>query len=462
MRNIGIQTERLLALSSIMLIVLLTGAIWSPRAATAATYYVATTGSPSNTCTQAQSPDTPKQTIANGKTCLASGDILTVRGGFYNEVITKDNLPSGSSWSTATLIRAFPGEVARVNNIDINTYSSGSVSYVIFRGFLIDGNGVFIGGPNGSFIRLDSIEIRNAPDSGLQLFGTGHHNELINLHVHDNGNNRLDHGLYAAQQHLLVDGGQFNNNSGYGIQIYDSTPGVNSTGTIIRNARIYNNRGDGGVTLNHGNDLQFYNNLVYNNTFGNGGEGLAICYGAPNNVQVYNNTFYGNGGAGLAICANVFNTLVKNNIVFGNNGTIRNFGTGTTFANNSTVDPSFVNAGGGDFQLRAMSVARDAGTTLTTFNTDIVGVPRPQGPAWDIGAYEFVEGGGGPPPITTTTWIFCATENQFCAFTGTKLVRYGAGSTFTFRTATNGISCSNAVFGDPLVGVVKHCDQTQP
>jgi hypothetical protein len=54
--------------------------------------------------------------------------------------------------------------------------------------------------------------------------------------------------------------------------------------------------------------------------------------------------------------------------------------------------------------LRAQSVARDAGTTLTTFNTDIVGVHRPQGSAWDIGAYEFVEGGGRPPitlpPIT--------------------------------------------------------------
>ena len=68
---------------------------------------------------------------------------------------------------------------------------------------------------------------------------------------------------------------------------------------------------------------------------------------------------------------------------------------------------------------------------------------------------------GGPPPITTAPWTFCATNHQFCAFTGTKLVRYGAGNTFAFRTATNGISCSKAVFGDPLVGVVKHCDYTE-
>src|SRR4029077_16676677 len=57
-----------------------------------------------------------------------------------------------------------------------------------------------------------------------------------------------------------------------------------------------------------------------------------------------------------------------------------------------------------------------------------------------------------------TQWTFCANENQFCSFTGTKLVRYGAGTSFNFQTATNGISCDNATFGDPIVGTVKHCD----
>ena len=59
-----------------------------------------------------------------------------------------------------------------------------------------------------------------------------------------------------------------------------------------------------------------------------------------------------------------------------------------------------------------------------------------------------------------SSWTFCANENQFCSFTGTKLVRYGAGTSFTFQTATNGIACDNATFGDPIVGTVKHCDYT--
>jgi len=58
----------------------------------------------------------------------------------------------------------------------------------------------------------------------------------------------------------------------------------------------------------------------------------------------------------------------------------------------------------------------------------------------------------------SSNWTFCAAENQFCAFSGTKQVRYGANNTFFVQTLTGGTQCSNAVFGDPIPGVVKHCD----
>ena len=63
-------------------------------------------------------------------------------------------------------------------------------------------------------------------------------------------------------------------------------------------------------------------------------------------------------------------------------------------------------------------------------------------------------------PATSSTWGFCANENQTCTFSGTKLVRYGANGTYVQQTATNSISCNNATFGDPIFGVVKHCDAT--
>lgn len=62
---------------------------------------------------------------------------------------------------------------------------------------------------------------------------------------------------------------------------------------------------------------------------------------------------------------------------------------------------------------------------------------------------------------TAATWTKCASEGQLCAFTGTRTVRYGAKSSWVTRqiaSSRGGVQCSNAVFGDPLYGVVKRCE----
>jgi hypothetical protein len=58
----------------------------------------------------------------------------------------------------------------------------------------------------------------------------------------------------------------------------------------------------------------------------------------------------------------------------------------------------------------------------------------------------------------TTTWTKCADENGTCSFSGTKTVRYGAGSSWYTKTATSSIGCNNTVFGDPAPGIFKECD----
>jgi len=52
---------------------------------------------------------------------------------------------------------------------------------------------------------------------------------------------------------------------------------------------------------------------------------------------------------------------------------------------------------------------------------------------------------------------FCANEGGDCSFAGTKRVAYGAGQTFFYRTMAGGTPCTNAVFGDPIVGSAKAC-----
>ena len=50
----------------------------------------------------------------------------------------------------------------------------------------------------------------------------------------------------------------------------------------------------------------------------------------------------------------------------------------------------------------------------------------------------------------------CADENGVCKCTGTVI--YGHDSTWTSpRDVENEITCSNAVFGDPIPGPVKEC-----
>ena len=57
----------------------------------------------------------------------------------------------------------------------------------------------------------------------------------------------------------------------------------------------------------------------------------------------------------------------------------------------------------------------------------------------------------------THTWTFCANEGVWCSFTGIKNVRYGANGSYYYKTFTNGTSCTNVVFGDPLYGTKKQC-----
>jgi beta-glucanase (GH16 family) len=64
------------------------------------------------------------------------------------------------------------------------------------------------------------------------------------------------------------------------------------------------------------------------------------------------------------------------------------------------------------------------------------------------------------PTPDSSGWTACGNEGEFCAFSGTKTVRYGANGVFATQTFTDGVNCTNDVFGDPNYGVYKHCEVT--
>ncbi|MDO8261674.1 MAG: PilC/PilY family type IV pilus protein [Gallionella sp.] len=52
----------------------------------------------------------------------------------------------------------------------------------------------------------------------------------------------------------------------------------------------------------------------------------------------------------------------------------------------------------------------------------------------------------------------CAAENGTCSgFSGTKEIWYGANTSWKVAPATGSVSCTNGLFGDPLVGTAKNC-----
>jgi hypothetical protein len=165
------------------------------------------------------------------------------------------------------------------------------------------------------------------------------------------------------------------------VQIYDSG-GAISDRTIVRNNFIYGNEGYGNVTLNHGDDIQFYNNVLYDAHIG-----VEVRYGTPNNVTIYNNTLYNHDEQAIEIGSGVTNTRIQNNILR-LSSTVTNSGSGTVQSTNYTADPLFVNAAARILSLQSGSGAVDTGATLASVTTDIIGTTRPVGAAYDIGAYE--------------------------------------------------------------------------
>jgi hypothetical protein len=190
-------------------------------------------------------------------------------------------------------------------------------------------------------------------------------------------------------------------------------------------------------------------------------------------------------------------TLLQNNI-FSGTGNATNRASAIDRNNYRSLSPSFINRG--EFNLLpALGAAMiDAGAAVGASSSGLSLSPtlqyrfpvgteaRPANGIIDIGAYE---AGGtlstivagtvsavtaavttvATAPTATTSgtaateggWADCATENGSCSFSGTRQVRYGANGVYAYRSATDGIACDNATFGDPLYGVVKACSYAQ-
>ena len=129
---------------------------------------------------------------------------------------------------------------------------------------------------------------------------------------------------------------------------------------------------------------------------------MASLLSESENTGVFNNTIFRNTPLeGISMQYYRSAPVVQNNIVYGNGFAIVDHGGGAVQSHNVFSNPLFINIGALDFRLQGASAARDVGTPLSSVQFDYEGVARPQGGAYDAGAFEFRTHTPGPPAPPT-------------------------------------------------------------
>jgi hypothetical protein len=410
-------------------------------------FFVAPGGADAN----AGSFTAPWATVRHAKNSAQAGDIIYLMNG-VNETgldasgATLAIAKSGSSGLPIAVI-AYPGATATIGSATGQQYgirTTATSSYWVLAGINVRGAFSALTVANSSNWRVIGTDISCPNGSGTGAcvaFSAGQNISLYRNRIHDNGSTTSSSiKLYQAIQFDSgANGIDFgwneiaNTRSCRALQFYsDTTPLFNLT---VRNNLIHDSRCDGinFATIDPAQGaVKAYNNVIYRAGTGpapGGVEGNYACINVGGSgsaaVQITGNTMYdcgrrANADSG-AVSASVPVILTDNIVdaIAGESYTAPNsslanfsgknnlfFGDGATPSFSTTsrnADPKFVDVTSNNFQLQPGSPAVDAGAN-DGISRDIMQTPRPQGAAYDIGAYELRAGGTpAPPPPTQGT-----------------------------------------------------------
>lgn len=200
----------------------------SAAAAQAATYYVSTSGSDSNS----GSLSSPFATIYKANSVVKAGDVVYVRGGVYNALVS---ISAAGTSSARILFSSYPGETAVIDGTGLGS----------------DKNLVYFGS-SANYVDWSGFEVRNATRIGLLVYG-GKNIGLYNNRVHSSTRNGIYIGSSSSAKttDVVVDGNLVYNNvlenqnhslsSGWAQAI-----GVSKSDRVrVTSNRIYQNYGEG-------------------------------------------------------------------------------------------------------------------------------------------------------------------------------------------------------------------------
>jgi hypothetical protein len=391
--------------------------------AEAATYYVAKTGSDAVSCATSQNIGTPKLTINSALGCLTTaGDNLFIRTGTYVESIIWTSIPGQGTQANRITIAHYQNEVVTMapgpgacRGINLNKQWFTVDGINLYGGNMTVAGCPSVGGGNlletdggsGPGMTFRNMDIDHSPNSNMlsgdQLTFENNRVHYTGWAAEQRGYANGANGIYAAEiWNSLIRHNVFDDNMCFGLRVFNSFPSTHhaANDNIIEYNTAHTNgvgKGLGGgpnicSSLGGGFVIGDDNNVVRNNlSYNNNSRGMWVYASQQltRGTKFYHNTITLNP-YGLQTQPNTTGTVITNNIIVGNTtANISDGGTGTTFTTNKTTGAitdctvSTVN-----FRLKAGAPCIDAGTTIDTVTSDFAGFPRPQGAAYDIGAYE--------------------------------------------------------------------------
>jgi len=247
-------------------------------------------------------------------------------------------------------------------------------------------------------------------------------------------------GFYVnSKSYIKIIGFFIKNASTAGIQIESF---YTSLYAIVINNIIINN-GAFGIYNSNSNGNKYYNNILYNNTYaGFHSDGTSSV-----TVELKNNIAIGNGSyGGLSVSSGVIVTS-SNNDSWNNTGS--NYNHFTPSSSDLSQDTLFLDATNNNFRLVANSALINAGTTLSDVTLDILGVARPQGSSYDIGAYEYYD-----IPVTLTTTPTTPSTNTTPTIIGNTSTISGATISSVTYSVDSGSWSSTGVTGTDSFTIV--------
>ncbi len=380
-------------------------------------------------------------------------------------------------------------------------------SYIIVDGLEVEGNNAnltyqigyqgYLDYSNGikDFVKLSRTEMggvsigKNLPKT-ITPSQAVHHIIVRNCKLHDcggNGGSKCDYVTF--ENNIVYNNCWYSYNAGSGLSILGPVDidTITSYKIFIRNNIVYNNKtlvpweqinafSDGnGIILDINNGTQFGNTFTYNGRYlltnnvcyNNGGGGIHAYL--AKHIDIINNTCYNNGtvvGYPEIDANGSADVRVYNNIMYARTGASCNgndagiydynlYYNGNVYkagSNSLIANPQFINLAldstgtpTANFQLKNFSPAINAGADASISSTnDLLGISRPQGYNYDIGAYEFTGVPSMPANFSSGNMVALRVGNRSSTLdtkaTGVSILEYTSAGIAT----TNSIVVGNA------------------